>query len=680
MSFSPPESDQSMQFRSASELKEQQVLLSEASSEVAAAQASREESRQKGRDSLRTKIFVACGLLVVLCLLSSGIGWVGQRTLLSNFARYEETERLAFEILEIERAIPELKAAVDNFLLTGAESQRRGADETLEQLLTRIRNNQDAITDQELKTLLDVMYGHLLTFDSQFDAAAVERAVRTELVAETIPESADRVLASIANAAVIGSRNGVQAGDGTQAGINSRQEVRRMFTSAYAHLLQYFVNPRYPEFETALSEISSARRLAAIVENDLVAGSESSSADIPETNPWGEVAEELDEFERLALRSFQATRSYLFYSNVVLAGEISEFVYYANRIQSYVKERQSESRTARDAAAARTQTLTIAASVLAVVLATLLAVGLTYLIIPPLVELTTTFRRLSDGATIDDIPAAMRSDEIGRMARAAQVFSARNHETRELLDYSRSLSTTLQVKAKALEASNKELDDFAYVASHDLKSPLRGIDNLAEWVEEDCRELIPEESRTHLSQMRERVQKMTSLLDDLLEYSRVGRVGHVVEEVDVHHLVDSIIDILDLPSGMAVSIRGTLPTLNTVRTPLQQVFLNLLTNSVKYNDKGADGEISVACEEFDDYFRFIVADNGIGISPQHHDRVFQMYQRVAVSQADGIGMGLSLVRKNVEKYGGTITLDSEENQGATFYFTWLKCLPNLAEQ
>lgn len=680
MSSSPHKSDPNLQFRSASKLEEQRISISEASSEVAAALALKEESRQKGRDSLRTKIFVACGLLVVLCLLSSAIGWVGQRTLLNNFARYEETERLSFEILEIERAIPELKASVDNFLLTGAESQRRAANQTLGELLTRIQNNQDAITDPELKTLLDVMTGHLVTFDSQFDEAAVERAVRTELVAETIPESADRVLASITKAAALGSSDEVQAVDGTQTGINSRQEVRRMFTSAYAHLLQYFVNPRYPEFETALSEIASARRLIATVGNDLVAGGEASGADISETNQWGELASKIDEFERLALRSFQATRSYLFYSNVVLAGEISEFVYYANRIQTYVKKQQSESRQARDAAAARTETLTIAASVLAVVLATLLAVGLTYLIIPPLVELTTTFRRLSEGGTIDDIPAAMRSDEIGRMARAAQVFSARNRETRELLDYSRSLSTTLQMKAKALEASNNELDDFAYVASHDLKSPLRGIDNLAEWVEEDCKELIPEESRTHLSQMRERVQKMTSLLDDLLDYSRVGRVGHVAEEVDVHELVDSIIDILNLSSGLTVSIRGALPTLNTVRTPLQQVFLNLLTNSVKYNDKGSDGEISVACEELDDYFRFIVSDNGIGISPQHHERVFQMYQRVAVSQADGTGMGLALVRKSVEKYGGTITLESEENRGATFYFTWLKCLPNIVEQ
>ena len=224
--------------------------------------------------------------------------------------------------------------------------------------------------------------------------------------------------------------------------------------------------------------------------------------------------------------------------------------------------------------------------------------------------------------------------------------------------------------ALALERSNRELDQFAYVASHDLKAPLRGIANLAQWIEEDLGDRVADSTRQHLDLLRGRVHRMEALIDGILEYSRAGRVSAEAERVDVQQLARDIVDLLPVPPGVRVVLAPDLPTLMTDRVPLQQVLQNLLGNAFKHS-RGRPGEVRLSAEAVDGGFEFRVADAGPGIAPEFHDRIWGIFQTLeARDKIEGTGIGLALVKKTVEARGGRVWVESDIGRGATFGFTW----------
>ncbi len=229
----------------------------------------------------------------------------------------------------------------------------------------------------------------------------------------------------------------------------------------------------------------------------------------------------------------------------------------------------------------------------------------------------------------------------------------------------------LVLRSVELERSNKELATFAYVASHDLRSPLRGIAQLAEWIVEDMPEGVPPEIAAHIALMRSRVARMERLLDDLLSYSRVGRVEGETAEADVAELCRESFELLAPPPGFRLVLEGDLPRLTTRRTPLAQVFQNLIGNAIKHRDRD-DGTITVSARAVRGGYAFTVADDGPGIPPQFHERIFGLFQTLKPrDEVEGSGMGLALVRKQVELYGGQVVVRSEDgSRGAAFEFTW----------
>lgn len=221
-----------------------------------------------------------------------------------------------------------------------------------------------------------------------------------------------------------------------------------------------------------------------------------------------------------------------------------------------------------------------------------------------------------------------------------------------------------------LERSNKELATFAYVASHDLRSPLRGIAQLAEWIAEDMSSTVPPEINTHLKLMRSRVARMERLLDDLLSYSRVGRVAGETAMVDVAELARESFDLLGPPQGFTLVLAGELPRFATQATPLAQVFQNLIGNAIKHRDRDV-GTITISGRRVPGGHAFTVADDGPGIPPQFHDRIFGLFQTLKPrDEVEGSGMGLALVRKQVELFGGSVTVRSDGMRGTAFEFTW----------
>lgn len=233
------------------------------------------------------------------------------------------------------------------------------------------------------------------------------------------------------------------------------------------------------------------------------------------------------------------------------------------------------------------------------------------------------------------------------------------------------LTAMLAQTNNALEKRNQELDQFAYVASHDLKAPLRAIANLSGWIEEDLSEVLTDETRRQMDLLRGRVHRMEALINGLLQFSRVGRLSTDKSLVSVGSMLAEIIDSLAPPPSFTIEITP-MPTITTEKLPLEQVFANLISNALKHHPR-QDGKIQISVQERESYYEFSVADDGRGIAPEYHDKVFAIFQTLeARDKSENTGIGLAIVKKIVENQGGQIKLTSQEGQGAIFSFTWLK--------
>lgn len=222
-----------------------------------------------------------------------------------------------------------------------------------------------------------------------------------------------------------------------------------------------------------------------------------------------------------------------------------------------------------------------------------------------------------------------------------------------------------------LERTNRDLDQFAYVASHDLKAPLRGIANLSQWIEDDLGDKMDEQAHYHMRLLRGRVTRLEALIEGILAYSRADRDHGNASDVDVANLAHDVWELLAPPSSIQLTVRTPLPTLRTARVPFQQVLLNLITNALKYNRERDDLAIEVGGRRAGELWAFYVKDNGVGIAPEFHERIWGLFQTLeARDKVESTGIGLAVVRKIVEARGGKAWIESAAGAGATFWFSW----------
>jgi chemotaxis family two-component system sensor kinase Cph1 len=240
-----------------------------------------------------------------------------------------------------------------------------------------------------------------------------------------------------------------------------------------------------------------------------------------------------------------------------------------------------------------------------------------------------------------------------------------------------------------LTRSNDELDSFAYVASHDLKEPLRGIHNYSIFLLEDYADLLDEEGVSKLKTLVRLSERMEALIDSLLQMSRIGRLDLELQPTDMNQLVGEVIELLHPrleQTNTKVEVRGPLPTVQADPTRLREVLNNLLTNALKYSDK-LDRRVTIGEAEpgkagirgagnSEDYYVFYVQDNGIGIDLRHHETIFRIFRRLHSQEkyGGGTGAGLAIAKKMIEKHGGELWVESVLGEGATFYFSILKII------
>jgi PAS domain S-box-containing protein len=234
------------------------------------------------------------------------------------------------------------------------------------------------------------------------------------------------------------------------------------------------------------------------------------------------------------------------------------------------------------------------------------------------------------------------------------------------------LNHSLILAQQQLQERNQELDRFVSIAAHDLKAPLRAIANLSEWIEEDIKEQIPGEN-LQLQLLRQRVKRMDALIDGLLRYSRAGKEELTTETINIAQLLTETIDSLSPPASFEIIIVSNMPTLDTKRLLLSQVFANLISNAIKHHER-VDGRIEITAEDLGDRDLFSIADDGPGIPEGSRERIFEIFQTLhpITDSTENTGIGLALIKKIVEGEGGEIWLDDECKQGCRFCFTWLK--------
>lgn len=237
------------------------------------------------------------------------------------------------------------------------------------------------------------------------------------------------------------------------------------------------------------------------------------------------------------------------------------------------------------------------------------------------------------------------------------------------------LNENLQKQAKELEISNAELEQFAYVASHDLQEPLRMVTSFLAQIEKKYNDLLDDKGKQYIHFAVDGAKRMRQIILDLLEFSRVGSMVEEKETVYLDRVIKEIEALYrrKIEEAKAIINYGNLPAVKSYKTPVREIFQNLISNALKYQIKGVKPVINIGCQETEGYWLISVQDNGIGIDPVYFDRIFIIFQRLhGKEEYSGTGMGLAITKKIVESLGGKIWVESERDKGSTFYFTILK--------
>ena len=600
-----------------------------------------------GASSIINSLFfqLAFGVTSILCLtlITALINNHFLKLSATQFSQYSQLRKQADALSQVNLTISQMNRAVDLHATRGFDSSKARALTLLDELSQTLQKTENKETDSYRRELLVRMRKELISYRKNFSLMAKDRKIVTNFLEIRLPTALENLNRSIEDTSSTSTSEK-----------NARKQINIALAKAQNLLLLYFLRFETRHLDKGLRELKTIKNV------------------LRRSSGNKNVLKRIDQLTSVTIRATQATSSYLYFVRVLLAAQTYELIRTSNELRTNALKQSgmilSNSLQRSQILLGTSWFMNGAAIVVGLIIAVILGIRIP----KPIRNITETFRLLSKGEKIEQIPGIERDDEIGALAKAAESFKAKNEQTEQLFLQAAQLTRDLQSQKEALAFTNQQLDSFAYIASHDLRAPLRGIERLTTWVVEDSRDTLSSDSVEHLDKIQQRILKMKTLLQDLLDYSRAGRTDLKTERTDTNSLLEDIIRLVDPPTQHSIELRGIYPTIETSRIALEQVFLNLITNSIKYNDK-EQGVTIVECEDLGDHLRFQIRDNGAGIEARFHEKVFEMYQRCTDDRSvDGTGMGLAIVKKQIEIRGGKISLTSEKGHGSNFSFSWPK--------
>jgi len=309
-------------------------------------------------------------------------------------------------------------------------------------------------------------------------------------------------------------------------------------------------------------------------------------------------------------------------------------------------------------------------SLMLLVIVIAMAVAIANSMSKPIKELT----KISGTIAAGDFSARanVRSkDEIGTLAQSFNEMTDKLVAAKAIVEEKKA---ELEKQHELLAEANRELDAFTHTVSHDLQAPLRGVASFATFLEEDYKDKLDEEGREHLREIREGTTRMSTLIQDLLALSRITRIKNPFEKVDINAMIVEVCKRIEFDINehqVTMNIDKMMPTIVCDRIKLTEVFLNLINNAIKFSSKQKEKPIvDVKYEDAGNFYQFSVKDNGIGIAPKYHDKVFGIFKRLhSQDEFEGSGAGLGIVKKVIDDHKGKVWIESEEGKGTKFLFT-----------
>ena len=570
--------------------------------------------------SIRSRIYIGFFLVSSCVVLISFISIHGNRLTVAGFDEYAEINEKVKHILIVDNRVSSLQRRVQEYIYTGYEAVADQVLLELAELDALLNRNPLLLADANgASDYLARMKNHLGRYAETFQFAIEEKRNRNLYV-----EDIKRSLLDITEAEDI------------------PVEMKTRVILMQKNVFQYINDP----------DILLADASLEALDRDIADAS-------------GPTRLKLERHKRNFIRVIQSTRGFLFLITVVMAGEAQEFKYLSNALLERVLGQAEPVRNRLEDVLQDSRRIVSTSSLSLILLSVVLSYAIVISINRPLSDLTRTFRTLAANQTIDRIPGIHLEDEIGSMSRAAEVFRQNNEKTRELVE-------ELNDKKRKLEKSNKELEQFAYIASHDLQEPLRTLTSFSRRLDKEYQELLDERGKTYVNFIAESSHRMHSLIHGLLEYSRIGRVSDK-QAVDLNRVVDNVIqDLATTIESRSASVRiGHLPEICGNELELTSLYTNLVSNALKFVVADCRPRVEIGCEDDAGRPVFFVRDNGIGIDPAHQDRIFKIFQRLQNrNDYAGNGIGLAHCKKIIESHEGNIWLDSAPGQGSSFYFTF----------